>query len=126
MALSIRAARLSSPVTPSGKPAEVVIVQSFAFGAVPGGGPLAAHPPVSLPSNDVEPSPVDTTTSSTKAPRPCVAQSLAYEMNTSTSWPWNAPRSTVHCCQPPELPLAAHQSPDVPLGEHVVWPVCVW
>jgi hypothetical protein len=111
---------------PSGNPVAVVNSQSFALGAVPGGGPETSQPPVSPPSNEVEPSPVETVMSSTKAPSPCVAQSLAYEIETSTCLPANLARSTLHSCQPPELPLAAHQSPLVPLGEHVVWPVCVW
>src|SRR5215213_6727498 len=111
---------------PSGNPAAVVNVQSLAFGAVPAGGPGTCQPPVSPLSNEVEPSPVDTVTSSTNAPSPWVAQSLAYEIETSTCLPAKAARSTFHSCQPAESPEAAFQAPDVPVGVHADGPLCVW
>ena len=67
-----------SPVAmtaPSGKPAGVVRVKSFAFAALPAGWP-GIDQPSRLVSNEVEPSPVETSMSSTKTPRPWVDQSL--------------------------------------------------
>src|SRR5687767_14921509 len=55
---------LVETTAPSGNPAAVVRTKLFGLGALPGGGPLAAQPS-RLVSNDVEPSPVVTTTSST-------------------------------------------------------------
>jgi len=68
---------------PTGKLEASVRIQLLALAALPGGGPVTAQPS-RLVSNDVLPSPVDTTTSSTKTPRPWLAQSLAYAMETST------------------------------------------
>ena len=50
-------------------------IQSFALAPLPDGAPLTAQPS-SPASKDVLPSPVDTTTSSTKTPNPWTAQSL--------------------------------------------------
>src|ERR671923_2645453 len=70
----------------SSKPTEPVCSQSFALASVPVGGPGTVQPSIGSPSSskDVVPSPVETSTWSTKAPRPCTAQSLVYEMETST------------------------------------------
>ena len=110
----------------SGKPAAVVMMKLFGFGALPGGGPVISQPPVSPFSNEVVPWPVDTSMSSTKTPSPWMAQSLAYAIETSTWPPAYADRSTDHCCQPPELPDAAFHSPVVPVGSHVVASTTVW
>ena len=48
----------------------------LALAALPGGGPVIAQPSRPV-SNEVLPSPVETTMSSTKTPMPWVAQSLA-------------------------------------------------
>jgi len=61
---------------PSGNPAGVVRVKSFELGALPGGAPGVVHPSIPV-SKEVVPSPVETSMSSTKTPRPWVAQSLA-------------------------------------------------
>ena len=47
-------------------------------------------------SNEVVPSPVETTMSSTNVPSPWIDQSLTYAMETST-WVPAADRSTDHC-----------------------------
>ena len=47
-------------------------------------------------------------------------------MEISTLWPAYAERSMLHCCQPPELPLAAFQSPVVPVAVHASTPFQVW
>ena len=61
---------------PSGNPAAVVRLKSLALGALPGGAPGTLHPS-SPASNEVVPSPVETSMSSTKTPRPWNDQSLA-------------------------------------------------
>src|SRR3954471_6520701 len=96
----------------------------LALGPLPSGGPVTCHPPRS-PSNDVL-VPSGRTMSSRKTPTPWVDQSLAYAIETSTLWPAYAERSTLHCCQPLELPLAAFQAPVVPLGSHADEPDWVW
>ena len=70
---------------PSGKPAAVVRVQLFAFGELPGGGPVAAQP--SRPVSKDVVSPVESVTSSTNAPSPWTDQSLAYAIEISTCLP---------------------------------------
>jgi hypothetical protein len=82
-----------------GASAAVPAIQSFGLGALPSGGPETVHPSNVSPSssNDVVPSPVETTTSSTNAPRAGNASSLAYEIDTSTSPPAYADRSIDHC-----------------------------
>ena len=62
------------------------------------------------------PAPVETTTSSTKTPGSWKTSSLAYETDTSAVFPANAPRSMLHCSQPPLEPLMAFQEPVVPVG----------
>src|SRR3990172_1606732 len=110
---------------PSGKPAAVVRIQSFGFGELPSGAPGAVQPSMPV-SNEVEPSPVDTSMSSTNAPSPCVAQSLTYAIESSTCLPAYAERSTRHCCQPPEAPENAFHVPVVPVGVHIATPSHVW
>jgi hypothetical protein len=83
------------------------------------------HPSIPA-SKEVVPSPVETSMSSTKTPRPWVAQSLAYAIDTSTFFPAKRERSTDHCCHPPELPEAAFHEPVVPVGEHVPSALRVW
>jgi hypothetical protein len=61
---------------PSGNPAAVVRLKSLVLGELPGGAPGVVHPSVPV-SKEVVPSPVETSMSSTKTPRPWVAQSLA-------------------------------------------------
>src|SRR4051794_15741028 len=96
----------------------------LALGALPSGGPVTVQPssPVSnevlLPSGRVM--------SSRKTPIPCDAQSLAYAIEISTFSPAYADRSMLHCCQPPELPLAAFQAPVVPVPVHALTPSHVW
>jgi hypothetical protein len=70
---------------PSGNPPAVVRVQLFEFGPLPGGGPVTDQPPRSS-SKDVV-APVEIAVSSTNAPRPWTAQSLAYAIETSTCLP---------------------------------------
>src|SRR6266540_1292177 len=88
-----------------------VRTQSLAFSGEPGGGPATVQPPRS-DSNEVS-----VEVSSMNEPMPCVPQSLAYEIDTSTCLPAYADRSIDHSCQPPELPVAAFQVPVVPVGE---------
>src|SRR5690606_16703332 len=57
-----------------------------------------------------------TAASSRKTPAPWVAQSLTYVIETSTCLPAYGVRSIRHCCQPPELPEAAFQEPEAPVG----------
>src|SRR6266508_5508364 len=95
-----------------------VRTQAVAFSGGPGGGPATVQPPRS-DSNEVSvdvPSTI-TEVSSMNEPMPCVPQSLAYEIDTSTCLPAYADRSIDHSCQPPELPVAAFQVPVVPVGE---------
>src|SRR5215470_5643754 len=113
-----------STTAASGKLPAVIRTKLFAFGALSLGW-VTAHP--SRPdSNDVLPSPVDTTMSSTNMPSPWVAQSLAYAIDTSTVLPANALRSTSHCCQPAEFPDAAFHAPVLPDGLHVPSALSVW
>src|SRR5918995_880554 len=109
----------SSVVTaaPSSNPSWVRI-QSLELLAEPSGEPETVHTPRSV-SNDVSDTAVpsaSTDTSSRKTPMPCVAQSVTYEMDTSTCWPAYADRSTDHSDQPFEVPVAAFQAPVVPVG----------
>src|SRR5918994_1168918 len=109
----------SSVVTaaPSSNPSWVRI-QSLELDAEPAGEPETVHPPRSV-SNEVSDTAVpsaSTDTSSRKTPMPCVAQSVTYEMDTSTCWPAYADRSTDHSDHPFEDPVAACQSPVVPVG----------
>ena len=102
--------------------------QPFSCLTVPAGGGPIVHPPSSV-SNEVAvvSPPAVTSVSSTQAPRPWTAGSLATVIDTSTCLPANCDRSTRHCCQPPELPVAAFQAPVVPVGEQVSPPpVTVW
>src|SRR5204863_8797808 len=100
----------------------------FGLGALPGAGPVTAQPSrtSSSSSNEVVPAPVETATSSTKSPRPCVAQSLTYVIHTSTCLAAYAPRLTDHCCQPFEDPEAAFHEPVVPVAEHDPSALSVW
>src|SRR5690606_24669381 len=95
-----------------------VRVQLFTEAEVPSGGSVTAQPPRSV-SNEVSsvvtPSRV-TAASSRKTPAPWVAQSLTYVIETSTCLPAYGVRSIRHCCQPPELPEAAFQEPEAPVG----------
>src|SRR5215208_7420083 len=109
---------------PSGKPSEVARVHVFAFGALPAGAAVAAQPSKPV-SNDVV-SPVENATSSTNAPSPCTDQSLAYAIEISTCLPAYAPRLIDHCSQPAERPLAAFQTPVVPVGVQEPVPSNVW
>src|SRR5215218_4822802 len=109
---------------PSGKPAAVVRVQSFEFGALPAGGPETVQPP--SPSSNEVVSPVETVVSSTNAPSPCTDQSLAYAIEISTCLPAYLDRSMDHCSQPFERPLAAFHSPVVPVGVQAPTPSNVW
>ena len=68
--------RLYVIAAPSGNPPAVVRTKSFVFAALPGGAPVTVQPSVPV-SKDVVPAPVETTMSSTKTPKPWVAQSLA-------------------------------------------------
>src|SRR4029079_7140142 len=92
----------------------------FGFGALPAGGPVAAQPS-RLVSNGVV-SPVANVTSATNAPSPCTDQSLAYAIEISTCLPAYAPRSIDHCSHPLDRPLAAFQTPVVPVGVHAPVP----
>ena len=69
----------------SGVPA----IQSFAFGALPGGGPGTVQPSNVSPSasNDVEPAPVETTMSSTMTPPNWNTSSPAWVSDSSTDAP---------------------------------------
>ena len=62
-----------------GASARVATTQSLGLGALPGGAPGTVQPSSSLPSssNDVDPSPVETTTSSTTTPLNWYRSSLA-------------------------------------------------
>ena len=74
------------------------------------GAPGTVQPSIGSPSssNDVLPSPVETTMSSMNTPGNCWRpQSLSDVIETSTCVPAYAERSTWNCCQPPELPFAA-------------------
>src|SRR6478609_5797795 len=113
-----------STTAASGKLPAASRTKLFAFGALSPGW-VTVHP--SRPdSKDVLPSPVDTAMSSTNMPRPWVAQSLTYAIDTSTVFPANAVRSTSHCCQPAELPEAAFHVPVEPVGLHVPSALSVW
>src|SRR5215213_1208191 len=82
----------------------------------PAGGPATVQPP-SPSSNEVASvvAPRVTVTSSRSRPGDGrVAQSVMYVIETSTCLPAYGVRSTFHCCQPPELPVAAFQVPVVP------------
>ena len=93
-------------------------IQSFALPGLPSGAPVTVQPSNSSPSasNDVVPSPVETTTSSTKTPCTGMMKSDATARATSTLWPAHADRSTTHRSHPSLEPLAAHHSPVVPVG----------
>src|SRR3954451_3906484 len=102
---------------PTGKPPASVTSQLLAFAPLPSGGPPICQPPVSPPSNEVKPP--GQTRSSRNTPRFCVPQSLTYAIEISTVLPAQLSRSIDHCCQPPELPVAAFQTPVVPVDVHV-------
>src|SRR5262245_31573201 len=105
----MRLARLAAVVTPSmpkpritvsgvvielptGKPLLSVRSHVFAFAALPGGAGAMTQPPRPLSNDSVVP--FGYVMSSTKAPTPWDAQSLAYAIETSTLWPAQADRST--------------------------------
>ena len=48
------------------------------------------------------------------------------KIDTSAVLPANAERSTSHCCQPAEFPVAAFHAPVVPVGLHVPSALSVW
>ena len=70
---------------PTGKPPASVNAQLFALAPLPGGGPVICQPPVSVPSNEVEPP--GHAKSSRNTPRFCVPQSLMYATEISTVLP---------------------------------------
>ncbi len=109
---------------PTGKPEASVPTKLLELGALPGGGPVTSQPPRS-PSNDVD-VPSGRVMSSTKTPRFWVPQSLTYAMEISTVPPAHCERSTLHSCQPLELPLAACHSPVVPVDVQFPAPSDVW
>jgi hypothetical protein len=79
----ISAWRANEPSTISpvggGTLSTVPTIQSFGFGSLPSGAPGTVQPSSVSPSasNEVVPSPVETTTSSTNTPAPCTMSSLA-------------------------------------------------
>src|SRR3954451_8090742 len=111
---------------PTGKPPASVTSQLLPFAPLPSGGPAICQPPVSPPSNEVEPP--GHAKSSRNTPRFWVPQSLMYATEISTVLPAYFERSILHCCQPLELPEAAFHSPVVPFDVHVAGlpPTYVW
>ena len=104
----------------SGNPAAVVTMKLFGFGALPGGGPAISHPPVSPASNEVVPSPVDTSMSSTNTPSPCdrpVADVRDRHLDRAAGVRRQVDRPLLPA---PELPDAAFHAPVVPVGVQVV------
>ena len=59
---------------PTGNPPASVTSKMFVFEPLPGGGPVTSQPPVSVPSNEVDPP--GQAKSSRNTPRFCVPQSL--------------------------------------------------
>ena len=70
---------------PTGNPPASVISKLFELGPLPSGGPVTVQPPVSVPSNEVDPP--GHANSSRNTPRFCVPQSLMYATEISTVLP---------------------------------------
>src|SRR5215211_1807525 len=93
------------------------------------GAPGMVQPSIGSPSssNEVLPSPVETAMSSMNTPGNCwKPQSLSDVIDSSTCLPAYCDRSTCHCCQPLELPLAAFHWPVLPVGVQVPSDWNVW
>jgi hypothetical protein len=99
----ISGSRASDPAARSpvlgGKSSTVPTIQVFGLAGLPGGGPPGTQPSSGSPSssNDVVPWPVETTTSSTKAPAKVKSRSFTEDSETSTRRPAYADRSMDHC-----------------------------
>src|SRR6266498_3883202 len=95
-------------MAPSVNPTSVVRFQSSGLGSLP----ISVGSPTVQPSRPLSKSVIGapgTWTSSIHTPRPWVAQSLAYEIETVTFCPAYAPRSNSHFVQPADRPEAAFQ-----------------
>ena len=88
----------------------------LAFGPLPAGGPVIAQPPRvgALERRDVPSGKVDVVEEHAEALGGPVAGVGDRDLDRAARR--RRDRSMLHCCQPPELPLAAFQAPVVPVG----------